>query len=362
MPANAEYEHVKDQIAHLPPLMQYETLQELKENNRYTNRSVFAAVKDQPADYSALQIRNYLKTQAINSHIEAVRKGLAGSNVVLRQDGTSIPTKRIVSDNTAEYILYQPDEASTGGDVANENDADEDDRAGKGLRRPGGAKILGDTTGDTTVPYDFRTVFERRSAKGSTIINHTLSMRRNSMIAQQREQGAGRERGGESGAGSGGASVSQEVGLKRVLDGERTEAGGGAGGEGGEEEEDEEMETVLDLSAGGFGVESTRVVEVKVKNEGINTDSLELFLDVFGGAPPPAGPAGARVGVCVVCVCVCVCACVRVWSQSMCVCVCVCCACVCVCMYRPSGRRRRGASIAGEFSNFARVWKQCARD
>ena len=28
------------------------------------------------------------QTQAINSHIEAVRKGLAGTNVVLREDGT----------------------------------------------------------------------------------------------------------------------------------------------------------------------------------------------------------------------------------------------------------------------------------
>jgi hypothetical protein len=282
--------------------MQYETLQELKENNRYTNRSVFAAVKDQPADYSALQIRNYLKTQAINSHIEAVRKGLAGTNVILRQDGTSVPTKRIVSDHTAEYILYQPDEASTGGDVAKENDDDDyDDKAGKGLRRPGGAKILGDTMGDTTVPYDFRTVFEKRSAKGSTIMNHTLSMRGNSMRTHQGEQRAGRERGGGGGGGegSGDASVSQEVGLKKVLDGEHTgaAAGGGEGGE--EEEEDEEMETVLDLSAGGFGAESTRVVEVKVKNEDINTDSLALFVDVFGGGTPPAGPGGARVGMCV---------------------------------------------------------------
>ena len=61
LPANAEYSQVKDQLTHLPPLMQYETLQELKENNKATNRSVFAAVKDNPEDYSALQIRNYLK-------------------------------------------------------------------------------------------------------------------------------------------------------------------------------------------------------------------------------------------------------------------------------------------------------------
>jgi hypothetical protein len=38
-------------------------IQRLKEENKATNRSVFAAVKDLPDEYSALQIRNYLKTQ-----------------------------------------------------------------------------------------------------------------------------------------------------------------------------------------------------------------------------------------------------------------------------------------------------------
>jgi hypothetical protein len=57
----------------------------------------------------------YKYIQAINSHIEVVRKGLAGSNTVVRDDGSTIPAKRIVSDNTLEYILYQTEEATPAG-------------------------------------------------------------------------------------------------------------------------------------------------------------------------------------------------------------------------------------------------------
>eukprot|EP00960_Hanusia_phi_P074581 768271-Hanusia_phi.AAC.3 len=110
--AGAEYSDVKDQISSLPLLMQYETLQQLKDERRATNRSVFAAVRDTPEAYSSLQIQvrklqfdrieasishfylcNYLKTTSINSHIESVRAHLAGSHVMVTEDGQKVPAK-----------------------------------------------------------------------------------------------------------------------------------------------------------------------------------------------------------------------------------------------------------------------------
>ncbi len=48
----SDYHDVKDQLEQLPPLMQYETLQQLKEERRASNRGVFTAVKDDPDAYS----------------------------------------------------------------------------------------------------------------------------------------------------------------------------------------------------------------------------------------------------------------------------------------------------------------------
>ena len=90
LPAGADYSDVKEQLLHLPPLTQYETLLQMKEDNKNTNRGVFAAVRDRPDDYSALQINNYLKMQAINSHIETVRQGLAGCAPITRHDCTCV--------------------------------------------------------------------------------------------------------------------------------------------------------------------------------------------------------------------------------------------------------------------------------
>ena len=219
-------------------------------------RSWLACIVCARALERARRERVCVRESALVFDMHSLRARARSTLTWLHGNHCSIPAKRIVSDNTAEYILYQKEEARAGGDG---EDGEDDDGAAQGLRKrrkglTGSARI-----GEEAAAYDYRTVFERRWTKGSMIVNHTLSMRGHLFSTQDQDEEMGPEGGGGGGGGTSrdiSISPSKAADVTRELAATSTQA---QDGEDGEDDEDEDMETVLDISAGGFGADGNKV-------------------------------------------------------------------------------------------------------
>ena len=97
---------------------------------------------------------------------------------ITRQDGTVVAAKRIVSDDTTEYVLFQNQDEGAHAQPAAAHTQPEEAEEGGGLRVQG-ARCRGGPGGGG-MAYDYRGGFgyERLGPSGSSVIGHTISMRR----------------------------------------------------------------------------------------------------------------------------------------------------------------------------------------
>lgn len=161
------------QVEHLPLLMQYETLQQLKEVKKTNNRRQWTSFgRHDQEGYSNLQIQNYLKNTQINSHIERVRSQLAGTHVLTTDDGRTVPAKRIISDASTEYVLYRTAQG-------------DDEAAAEKTKVERGAQAYLSRLGDESL------VDREGSCVGSG--THTISMRKTAVAAVNGGKGAKEE-------------------------------------------------------------------------------------------------------------------------------------------------------------------------
>ncbi|KAG0489799.1 hypothetical protein HPP92_006662 [Vanilla planifolia] len=86
-------------LASLPPSMQLDLLDQMRERLMADNRQKYQKFKKIPAKFSELQIQSYLKTVAFRREIDEVQKCAAGRGV------GGIQTSRIASEANREYIF-----------------------------------------------------------------------------------------------------------------------------------------------------------------------------------------------------------------------------------------------------------------
>ena len=228
--------------------------------------------------------------------------------MVRRDDGSVVPAKRIVSDNTTEYVLYQTEDRSD--DHEGRNGAEGVDY-GQG-HKEGGLKWGGGVRASGT--YDFTNAFEnqRLTAGGSSVVGHTISMRgwtgqdssiqenvatgssigaeaardihlREGPATESACRGANRGQIGKELVANAIACAADAVSGKEVRQVRTREEEEEEEEEEAEEgEEEEEMETVMEVAS--FKEEAKRVlVEFEVQDKDVDADSLALFRDVFAG-------------------------------------------------------------------------------
>ncbi|KAK8928198.1 DNA repair protein UVH3 [Platanthera zijinensis] len=86
-------------LASLPPSMQLDLLDQMRENLMAENRQKYQHFRKVPAKFSELQIQSYLKTVAFRREIDKVQKCASGRGVA------GLQTSRIASEANREYIF-----------------------------------------------------------------------------------------------------------------------------------------------------------------------------------------------------------------------------------------------------------------
>eukprot|EP00276_Gloeochaete_wittrockiana_P010098 CAMPEP_0184666096 /NCGR_PEP_ID=MMETSP0308-20130426/60039_1 /TAXON_ID=38269 /ORGANISM="Gloeochaete witrockiana, Strain SAG 46.84" /LENGTH=883 /DNA_ID=CAMNT_0027110515 /DNA_START=98 /DNA_END=2745 /DNA_ORIENTATION=- len=104
LPANGDMELDMDVFRQLPPDMQFELATQMKIRYRFESRSRFQTAKN-PDDFSDLQVQAFLRSSKINRTVNSAK--VAVSNAASTQVLEGVPSMRIASDETREYVLIK---------------------------------------------------------------------------------------------------------------------------------------------------------------------------------------------------------------------------------------------------------------